>query len=133
MRAIKVFIVLLLSCVPVLGGETFITHKSGQTRIISYGLSYLVSDSKAASEEPAGENLVLSLRNIGAKWIRLDGVSTNNLNLQDAKGQVLKIYLMTLPREGIGCGMPAFIHLQVGHAGDAPQPWTLNFKSPDEM
>ena len=130
MRAIKVFILLLLSCVPVFAGEKLITLKTGETSPISYGLSCLVSDSSVASNFPPDGDLVLTFRNIGAKWISFDGMTTNNFSLRDAKGQDMKIYLVT-PPQGLAWSEATFAHIRVYRAGDAPQPWTLNFKSPD--
>lgn len=124
----RAFIGLLLSGVSLLSGETLVPLKSGETNMISYGLSCLVSDSRAASNAPAGSDLILVLRNTGAKWIDLDHVSVEDFRLQDAKGQEVKIYLWSSPR-GMAYGSATVIHLGVDRAGDAPQPWTLHFRS----
>jgi hypothetical protein len=125
----KTVIVLLLSCVPLFAGETIIPLKSGETtNFVSYGLFCLVSDSSDASDAPPGENLVLALRNEGAKWISLDNVTVEDFSLRDAEGHEMKIYLRTPPK-GMGSGEPTIIHLEGRNAGKATQPWTLHFKS----
>jgi hypothetical protein len=68
----KLFITLFLACVPVFAGETFVSLKSGETNGISYGLSYLISDSWSATHSPPSEDfsdLFLILPNDGAKYI----------------------------------------------------------------
>jgi hypothetical protein len=126
----KTLIVLWLSCASVFGAETLIPLKSGETNHISYGLSCLVSDSRSASNAPVGENLVLVLRNDGAKWINLEGATVKNFSLHDANGQEMKIYLRTAPR-GMAYGEPNVIQLLVDKAAEAPQPWTLHFECKD--
>ena len=125
----RTFIVLLLSCASVLGGETLVPLKSGETNMISYGLSCVVSDWHGGSNAPAGSSLILALRNVGAKWIDLDSVTVEDFSLRDAKGQEMKIYLWTPAPRSMGYGDDTVIHLVVDHAGDAPQPWVLHFRS----
>jgi len=116
-----------------LAGETFIPLKSGETNDVSYGLFCLVSNSGGASEAPPGENLVLTLRNVGAKWVSLGNVTVEDFSLQDGDGHEMKIYLRT-PPQGMGNGEPAIILLEVQNTGKATQPWTLHFKTkPSEI
>ena len=77
----RTLIILLLSCASVLGGETLIPLKSGETNMISCSLACLVSDSRSASNAAAGSNLVLTLRNTGAKWIDMEGVTVEDFSL----------------------------------------------------
>jgi hypothetical protein len=124
----KTLLILLVSCVSVLGGETIIPLKTGETNVISYGLACIVSDSGSTSNAPAGGDLVLTLRNVGAKAIGMDGVTVEDFSLRDAKGKEMKIYLWTKPRN-MAFGTATIIHLSVVRPGDAPQPWTLHFKT----
>jgi hypothetical protein len=125
----RTVIAFLLTCAPLFAGETLIPLKSGEAKMVSYGLSCVVSDWHHATNAPAGSSLVLALRNIGAKWIDMDSVTVEDFSLRDAKGQEMKIYLWTPTPRGMGFGDDTIIHLAVDHAGDAPQPWTLHFKS----
>jgi hypothetical protein len=127
----KTLIVLLLSCASLFAGETLIPLKSGETNFVSYGLSCLVSDSRSASNGPAGANLVLTLRNDGAKWMDTDSITVEDFSLRDANGQEMKIYLFT-PSQSMAYGEATVIMLRVANAADAPQPWTLHLKSKAE-
>jgi len=122
-------IVFLLTCASALAGETLVPLKSGETNMVSYGLACVGSDWKRATNDPPGSSLVLTLRNTGAKSIDLDSVTAEDFSLRDSKGQEMKIYLWTLTPRSMGYGDDTIIHLAVDHAGDAPQPWTLHFKS----
>lgn len=124
----KVLILLFLSSASLFAGETVLPLKSGETNMVSYGLSCLVSDSGAASNAPAGSNLILVLRNTGAKWIDFAAITADDFSLQNAKGQDMKFYLWTIPR-GAGYGDATVVHLVVDHAGDTPRPWSLRLKS----
>jgi hypothetical protein len=120
-------------------GETLIPLKSGETNAVSYGLSCIVSDSRsAATMRPweKMEDLVLTLRNDGAKSMSFGNITVEDFSLRDANGQEMRIYLRTSPQDvkGIGYGEATLIHLLVQYAGKAPQPWTLHFKTkPDEF
>lgn len=83
----KTLLILLVSCVSVLGGETIIPLKTGETNVISYGLACIVSDSGSTSNAPAGGDLVLTLRNVGAKAIGMDGVTVRILAFGTQKGR----------------------------------------------
>ncbi len=103
--------------------------KSGETNMISYGLSCVMSDWRHGTNAPPGSSLVLTLRNTGAKSIDMESVTVEDFSLRDANGHGVKIYLWTLTPRSMGYGDDTIIHLAVDHAGDAPQPWTLHFKS----
>jgi hypothetical protein len=126
-RAMKSLIVLLLSCASALSAETFIPLKSGETNLLSYGLACVVGGSDAASNAPAGTDLVLTLRNTGAKWIGMNGVTVADFSLIDSQGKPVKIHLESSPRT-MTFGAVSVIHLRVDNAAAAQRPWTLHFK-----
>ena len=122
------FIILLLSAASLFGGETLVPIKSGETRTISYGLYYVGSKSRSGTNAPPGEDLLLTLRNIGSKWIGTQEVSAEDFSLSDAQGQKVKIWRADASSSGMGFGSVCFIHLVIANQ-KAPQPWTLHFKS----
>jgi hypothetical protein len=124
----KALIVLLLSCASLLGGETLVHLKSGEMNMISYGLYCVVSDSRSGTNVLPGADLLLTIRNTGAKWIGTQDVSTEDFSLRDAKGQELKLHRGTSSSSGIAYGDVTVIHLLVAEP-NAPQPWTLRLKS----
>ena len=124
----KALIIVMLSCTSLFAGEKLIPLASGETNFISYGLFCLVSDSRSASNAPAGEDLVLVLRNDGAKWIDLTNVKSEDFNLRDAEGHKMKLYLRTSP-QGMPYGRADTIQLFVNGNGVSPEPWTLHFSS----
>src|SRR5215475_9433364 len=63
---------------PGLAGETLVPLRTGTASPFSYGLYNLKSDASAASNAPAGDNLVLVLRNVGAKWVNFPDVAAEN-------------------------------------------------------
>jgi hypothetical protein len=77
------------------------------------------------------EDLVLTLRNDGAKSMSFGNITVEDFSLRDAKGQEMRIYLRTSPQDvyGINYGEATLIHLLVQDAVKAPQPWTLHFKT----
>jgi hypothetical protein len=137
------FVILILSCASVLSSETgTVTNRLGETLIplkagedargvVSYGLFAAVSASRAASNAPAGANLILMLRNTGAKSINMEQVTIEDFDLQDSQGKHLKLYLWNSPRS-MGYGSPTVVHLVVDRSADAVQPWTLRFRSKPE-
>jgi hypothetical protein len=130
----KAFVILLLSCVSLFAGETFVPLKSGETNGVSYGLSYLVSDSWSATDSPPSEDfsdLFLTLRNDGAKLMSFGDITVEDFSLRDATGNKMTFYLRTSPQDvkGIGNGEVTVIHLMVQWSSKAPQPWTFHFKS----
>lgn len=102
--------------------------ESGTAGIVSYGLYCAVSGARAASNNTVGGDLVLVLRNNGAKWIALDDVTAEDFSLLDSQGSGVKLYLRSSPK-GVAYGASEVIHLIVDHAANAPQPWALRFKS----
>lgn len=124
----RTLVTLSLTIATALGGETIIPLKSGDTELFSYGLGCLISDSKNASDIPYGNDLILTLRNTGAKWIKMEGVTAEDFNIQDAKGKELEHYLSALP-EGLAYNQATTIHLKVKRTENTPTPWTLHFKS----
>lgn len=109
-------------------GETLIPLKNGETAIVSYGLYCIASNSRAFSNAPVGGNLVLLLRNIGAKSINMNDVTVEDFRLQDSMGKDIKLYLRVTPQT-IGYGDVTVIYITVEHYDNAAQPWTLTFKS----
>jgi hypothetical protein len=135
---VKRFIILLLSCVPLFATETFVSLKSGETNGVSYGLSYLVSDSWSATHSPPSEDytdLFLTLRNDGEKSMSFGDITARDFSLRDATGNEMKIYLRTLPQDvkDIAYGEVTVIHLMVQYSGKTPQPWMLQFTNPDKV
>jgi hypothetical protein len=131
----KTFIILWLSCASLFAGETFVSIKSGETNGVSYGLSYLISDSWSATHlSPSDDfsDLFLILRNDGAKSMSFGNITGSDFSVRDADGHEMRIYLRTSPQDvkGIANGETTVIHLMVAlpHAVKAPQPWTLQFK-----
>ena len=124
----KTLIALLLSCGSLVGGETLVHLKSGETNMISYGLFCAVSDSRSGTNASPGANLILTIRNTGAKWIGTQEVSAEDFGLRDAKGQEMKIHRATSSSSGMAYGDISVIHLLVADPR-APQPWSLRFKS----
>jgi hypothetical protein len=121
-------LILFLSCLSLIAGERLVNLKSGETNLISYSLSTILSDARRGTNDLPGANLILTLRNTGAKWIGMEGISLEDFSLRDANGQELKIYLGAFPSSGMSYGSTSVIHLKVANAR-APQPWILRFKS----
>jgi len=117
----------LLMCPSVHAGETLVPLKAGKSGALSCGLSCLVGDSNTAANRPIGSDLVLVLRNVGAKWMGLDRLTVDDFKLQDAHGHEIKVYPLP-PPQGIGYGDAEIIRLDIAKAGDAPSPWTLKLK-----
>ena len=124
----KALVVLLLSCGSLLAGETLLHLKSGETNMVSYGLYCVVSDSRSGTNASPGANLLLTIRNTGAKWIGTQDVAIEDFSLRDAKGQEVKMYRAASSSSGMAYGAVCVIHLVVAEP-KAPQPWTLSFKS----
>lgn len=108
--------------------ETLVPLQGGQTPVISYGLYSMIRSSSVGSNASACSDLILILRNIGAKSIDMSKVTVENFTLQDSTHQAIKLYLWSPPRT-IGYGDPTVVHLVADHPGESPQPWTLRFKS----
>jgi len=115
-------------------GESLILLKAGEAGdagIVSYGLFCGISTARAASNNPPGSDLVLILRNNGAKWLDVDRVTVEDFSLRDSQGKNIKLYLRSHP-QNTGYGEATVVHLRVANALDAVQPWTLHFKSKPE-
>ncbi len=102
--------------------------KSGETNMISYGLYCVVSDSRSGTNASPGSDLLLTVRNTGAKWISTQDISVGDFSLRDAKGQEVKMHRGASSSSGMAYGEVCVIHLLVAEPR-APQPWTLRFKS----
>jgi len=109
-------------------GEKLFHLRSGEAGLISYGLYAVVSTSHTASNAPAGSDLILIVRNNGAKSITMEDVTAANFSLRDVHGKDAKLYLWSKPRT-MGYGDSTVIHLLVDHAAVVAQPWHLRFKS----
>jgi hypothetical protein len=72
-------------------------------------------------------DLFLSLRNVGAKWIELDHISSKNFSVKDAKGNSVEFALKETPRS-VGYGEMAIAHILI-LTTDAPSPWSISFDS----
>ncbi len=113
-------------------GESLVELKKGQAGIISYGLYCIISGSRAASNAPPGGNLVLILRNSGAKFVNVDDLTAEDFDLRDANGEKMKTYLKVKPH-GIAYGEATLLNLTVDHSKNAQTPWSLHFKSKDTL
>lgn len=111
-------------------GESLVPLQSGEAGVVSYGLYCVTSNTRSASNAPPGGHLILILRNIGAKFIRLEHVSTNDFTLRDAQGKDFELYLRSSPK-GIAYGGVEVFHLCVADPADALQPWGLRFTTFD--
>jgi hypothetical protein len=109
------------------GAEVLVPLKAGKdaTGVVSYGLFCPVNDSRA--DRPAGSDMVLVLRNIGAKNISMQNAAVTDFNLRDQQGKDIKIYLWGAPR-GIAYGEMTVAHVHVDNPY-ASQPWTMHYKS----
>lgn len=108
--------------------EIAVLLKSGEGRLMSYGLYYLATSSRAASNAPPGADLILILRNTGAKFINLEHVTVREFVLRDAHGKDMKLYLRSRPI-GMPFGHTEVVHLWVDHPKNAVEPWSLKFET----
>jgi hypothetical protein len=113
-----------------LAGETLIPLKSGETNCVSYSLSCMRGAATMPPSEKM-EDLVLTLRNDGAKSMSFGNITIEDFSLRTADGQKMTFYLRTSPQdmEYIAYGEAILIHLLVQYPEKAPQPWTLHFKT----
>jgi hypothetical protein len=105
-------------------GESIVLLNAGKKPHISYSL-YQVGD----RTEEDDFDLLLVLRNVGAKWIPLDDVSTKHITIKDAKGHKIDCALITTPST-IPYGRVTVGQILVLQA-NAPAPWSLTFDSGD--
>src|SRR5262245_472847 len=80
-----------------LAGETLLPLRTGTAHPFSYGLYNLKSHAAAATNAPSGNNLVLVLRNVGAKWVNFPEITAEDFALKDARGKALKLELRNRP------------------------------------
>ena len=114
-------------------GERLVLLSGGESGIVSYGLYCAVSSPTTSTNLPSGMDLILLLRNIGARNMNMNGVSDKSFSLKDSTGKSLIVLLNGLP-QSMGYTQPTVIHLTVASPPGAPEPWTLRFKSqPDVM
>src|ERR1051326_1123663 len=78
---------------PVGTGETLLPLRTGSANPFSYGLYDLKSHANAATNAPAGNNLVLVLRNVGAKWVNFPEITAEDFALKDSRGKALRLEL----------------------------------------
>jgi hypothetical protein len=109
-------------------GERLISVGSGKdsTGIVSYGLFCSVT-----RNVPEYKNLMLVLRNVGAKNVPLKNVTASDFRLQDKDGKSIKVFLRNAPQT-MAIGDVTIAHILVAATSPAPQPWTLHFKSRPE-
>ena len=113
---------------PGFAGETLLPLRTGTASPFSYGLYNLKSYAAAASNAPAGNNLVLVLRNVGAKWVNFPEITAEDFTLKDSHGRTLKLELRTPPQPMI-FGDVTILHIFVPMTAGDSRPWTLRFKS----
>jgi hypothetical protein len=107
-------------------GETLLPLRTGTASPFSYGLYNLKSH--AAPNAPAGNNLVLVLRNVGAKWVNFPEIAAEDFALKDSHGKALKLELRTRP-EPMAFGDATIFQIFVPNTPGDSRPWTLRFKS----
>ena len=109
-------------------GETLLPLRTGTASPFSYGLYNLKSYAAAASNAPAGNNLVLVLRNVGAKWVNFPEITAEDFTLKDSRGKALKLELRA-PPQPIILGDATILQIFVPRTASDSRPWTLRFKS----
>jgi hypothetical protein len=110
-------------------GETLTVLRTGVANPFSYGLYSLKSSAAAATNAPAGNRLVLVLRNVGVKWVNFPDVASENFTLTDSRGKALKLELKD-PPQPISLGEATVLQIFVTKAAADSKPWALRFKSP---
>lgn len=112
-------------------GEVFVPLKAGETNLFSYGLYTLKSEAPSFKNTSQSIDLILVVRNNGAKYIGFENVTHTNFTLLDANDCPMQFWLKsTLTNIGLAYGATGLIHLDVPRAKESPQPWALDFKSP---
>jgi len=109
-------------------GETLLPLRTGTAGLFSYGLYNLKGHPPAASAAPAGHNLVLVLRNVGAKWVNFPEIASEDFTLKDSHGKPLKLELRS-PPQPIIFGDATILQIFVPRTAGDSGPWTLRFKS----
>jgi hypothetical protein len=113
---------------PGFAGETLVLLRTGTTNPFSYGLYNLKSHAAAATNAPAGDNLVLVLRNVGAKWVNFPEITAEDFALKDSHAKALRLELRTPPQPMI-FGDVTILHIFVPRTAGDSRLWTLRFKS----
>ena len=113
---------------PGLEGETLVPLRTGTAGPFSFGLFALKSHATAATNAPAGNNLVLVLRNVGAKWVNFPDITAEDFALKDSRGKALKLELRA-PPQPIIFGDATILQIFVPRTAGDSKPWTLRFKS----
>ena len=113
---------------PGFAGETLLPLRTGTASPFSYGLYNLKGHAPAASDAPAGDNLVLVLRNVGAKWVNFPEIMSEDFTLKDSHGKALKLELRS-PPQPIIFGDATILQVFVPRTAGDSRPWTLRFKS----
>ena len=81
-----------------------------------------------ATNAPAGNNLVLVLRNVGAKWVNFPDSASGDFTLKDSRGRAMKLELRA-PPQPISYGEATVLQIFVPKTAEESKPWTLRFKS----
>jgi hypothetical protein len=116
------------SAEPANAGETLLPLRTGVANPFSYGLYKLTSHAAAATNAPAGNNLILVLRNVGAKWVNFPDIAVEDFTLKDSRGRVIKLELRDRPQP-ISYGEATVIQIFAPKTAEDGRPWTLRFKS----
>lgn len=109
-------------------GETLVPLRTGTAGPFSYGLYNLKGHAPAASAAPVGDNLVLVLRNVGAKWVNFPEITSEDFALKDSRGKGLKLELRN-PPQPIIFGDATILQIFVPRTPGDSRSWTLRFKS----
>src|SRR5215469_5428464 len=113
---------------PGFSGETLLPLRTGTAGLFSYGLYNLKGHPPAASAAPSGDNLVLVLRNVGARWVNFPEIASEDFTLKDSHGKALKLELRS-PPQPIIFGDATILQIFVPRTAGDSGPWTLRFKS----
>lgn len=107
-------------------GEKIVCLGSGKTDACTYSLYHVGT----ATDESC--DLILVVKNTGAKYINLKLVTPKHFKLTDSAGGEIEIALDSQFR-GVAYGSRTVAHLAAYHERNkAPQPWTLKFDSGNE-
>jgi hypothetical protein len=109
-------------------GELLMPIKTGETSLFSYGLYSVLSENRIGSNSVPGRDLLLMLRNIGAKSLNMEGVTVEDFSFTDSKGKDIKLYLWNVPRT-ISYGNSTVIHLVTQYNTNMAPPLNLTFQS----
>jgi len=113
---------------PGFAGETLLPLRAGTASPFSYALYNLKNHATAASDAPAGDHLVLVLRNKSAKCVNFPEITSEDFTLKDSRGKALKLQLRT-PPQPIILGDATILQIFVPSVAGDSKPWTLRFKS----